>query len=406
MKRIILSGALSLVLGLGVLSLFVPGCSKKPKDKVTCFSPIQEVNFDESMGKSQTEFKFIFANSDDVARYDKAKTLYEKNLPSKVASSQNPKIPKIIHQIWLGPNLPPPQFSTFQETLIRLHPNWEYHLWSEAQLEELNLDNWDIVEQSQNWAEKADIIRCDLLDRFGGVYMDVDMDMYKALDELHEKYDFYAGMEYPHKIATTNNRVWVGISIMASKPGHPIMKNWKRRIRSGWDDVNLRFSSPVERVINHTYFPFTHAVMQEVDQPGNTDMLLPATYFYPIASHFAAKRRSFFRAWREKLYDFLEHIHLKGPRAFSRPYQETIGVHYWQNSWIPGADMQLREVQRLLDAARKDLYKLQQRVRCMDRRLTVSEGKVAEVLSSKSDKEKGSSTAVAVEEHSLQKDAA
>lgn len=379
MKRIILSGVLAVTLSVTALSLVVPGCSKKQEEKTTCFLPVKEVPFDESMGKSETEFKFIVANNDDMARYNKAKAIYEKNVPSKVAVGQNPKIPKIIHQIWLGPNLPPATCAEFQETLRRLHPDWEYHLWSEAELEELKLDSWDIVEKSQNWAEKSDIIRSDLLDRFGGVYMDVDFDMYKSLNELHEKYDFYAGMEYPHKIATTNNRVWVGISIMGARPGHPIIQNWKRRIRSCWDDVDLRYSSQVERVINHTFFNFTHAVMQEIDQPGNTDMLFPATYFYPIGQHFAAKRHHFFREWREKFYEVLEKYGLKAPRAFSHPYPETIGVHYWQNTWFPSTDMQLKEVQRLLDGARKDLYKMQQKVRTMERRLTASEKQIADV---------------------------
>jgi len=44
--------------------------------------------------------------------------------------------------------------------------------------------------KSPNWAEKSDIIRCDLLCRFGGVYLDDDMDIVHVLNELHEKYDF------------------------------------------------------------------------------------------------------------------------------------------------------------------------------------------------------------------------
>ena len=359
------------------------GCSKSKTERLGCLSPIIEQPYDESMGKSQSDFRFIFVNTDDVARYTKTKTLYEKNLPSKVASGQNPRIPKIIHQIWLGPNLPPAYCAEFQEKLRSLHPDWEYHLWNETDLEELKLDNWDLVERTPNWAEKSDIIRCDLLDRFGGVYMDVDVDVLHSLNELHEKYHFYAGMEHPHKIATTNNRVWVGISIMASCPGHPIIKNWKRRIRNGWDEVDLRYSSPVERVINHTYFNFTHAVMQEVDQPGYIDMIFPATYFYPIAPNYAAKRRSGIRALRENLYDFLEKIHLKRPRAFSRTYPETIAVHYWGNTWLPESSAQLKELQRITDASRKELYKVQQKLHMMERRLSASEIKVADLLSNR-----------------------
>lgn len=362
------------------ISTCISSCSKSKSrfsknEQGVYYMPIQEVSFDDSMGKSETEFRFIFANSDDTVRYTKAKALFEKNLPSKIAAGTKVKIPKIIHQIWVGPNLPPPYFADFQEKWRTIHPDWEYHLWGESELEQLNLDNWDIVEKSQNWAEKSDIIRCDLLDRFGGLYIDIDMDPLHSLNELHEKYDFYAGMEHPHKISTTPNRVWVGISIMASRPGHPILKNWKRRIRSGWDEVDLRFSSQVERVINHTYFPFTHAVMQEIDQPGNTDILFPATYFYPIAPAFAAKRRNVVRAVREKIYDILESVHLKKPRAFSKCYPETIAVHYWGNSWMPTPAEQIKETHRLVDSARKDIYRLQQRLRTLEHQLQIQSQK-------------------------------
>jgi len=53
--------------------LLMVSCSEDKKEKSTCFSLIMEVPFDDSMGKSETEFKFVFANSDDVARYTKAK---------------------------------------------------------------------------------------------------------------------------------------------------------------------------------------------------------------------------------------------------------------------------------------------------------------------------------------------
>lgn len=385
LARAVTSKVLSSLLCFSLLAGLSSSCQQKA-EKHTCFSPILEVPFDDSMGKSESEFRFIFANADDAARYTKFKALYEKNLPSKIqagtssGTGSNPKIPKIIHQIWLGPNLPPSYFHDFQARWKSLHPDWEYHLWSEADLEALNLDNWDLVEKSQNWAEKADVIRCDLLDKFGGVYLDVDMEPCHSMNELHEKYDFYAGLEHPHKIATTNNRVWVGISIMASRPGHPIMKNWKKRIRAGWDEVDLRFSSPIERVINHTYFPFTHAVCQEIDQNGNVDILFPATYLYPIAPSYASKRRSALRAIREKLYDVLENLHLKRPRAFSRIYPETIAVHYWGNSWLPDQETQLRDTQRLVDSARKDLYKVQHRLRVLERQAVAYEERLMNLL--------------------------
>jgi len=73
---------------------------------------------------------------------------------------------------------------------------------------------------------------------------------------------------------------------------------------AGRSGSSLLFS--IERVINHTYFQFTHAIMQEIDQGGNVDILFPATYFYPLSPAYAAKRRDSYRAFREKLYDVLE----------------------------------------------------------------------------------------------------
>ena len=384
-------------LGLNWMSVFtacllvVTGCQEK-NEKKTCFAPIKEVPFEESMGKSETEFRFIFANSEDTARYNKAKAIYEKNLPSKVARSSTPKIPKIIHQIWLGPNLPPRFFYTFQEKLKALHPDWEYKLWNEESLEKLHLDNWDLIEKSNNYGEKSDIIRADLLCRFGGVYMDDDIEPLMNLNELHEKYDFYAGMENPHKVTTTNNRVWVGISIMASKPNHPIMQNWKMRIRNGWDDVNMRYSNKIERDVNHTFFPFTHAVMQEIDRNGNVDMLFPTTYFYPFSPTYAAKRRDSIKSVREKLYDVLESLHLKQPRAYSKVYPETIVIHYWGNAWLPQKADQMQDLQRMIDSARKDLYQMQGKLRHLERQVDQLEHPISN--SSSTDREKGHEEAV------------
>jgi len=385
MKKSLLFISCSLVL---VLSL--QGCRDKKKKDLSLSSPITEVSFDDSMGKAEKEMTFVFANSDDVARYTKAKGVYEKNLPSKVAANRNPRIPKILHQIWLGPKIPPAHFSSLAAKLKAMHPDWEYHLWDDESLAELNLDNWELAEQSKNWAEKSDILRCSLLERFGGVYMDEDFEVFSALDELHEKYDFYAGLEYPHKMATSTNRIWVGISIMACRPNHPIMKNWKRRIRNGWDQTNLLYSSEIERIVNHTFIPFTHAVLQEIDRPGNVDILFPATYFYPLSEVNASKRRGRFHKWKATFYDFLEAMNLKKARPYTGTYPESIGVHYWGNTWQPTDIAQMKDMHAALDRAKMDLYNMQKKVRLMEKRLSESEDHVSKLLSSLGNKKEKS----------------
>lgn len=341
------------------------GCSKK-REKLEPGRPLIEVDFDTSMGKGTEAYDSIFNNPDDVVRYTVLKGLYDTHGPAKAAAHKKALIPKIIHQIWVGPKVPPSFFVTFQQKWKELHPDWEYHLWTDSELEELDLDLRDIIDQSPNFAEKSDMIRCELLDRFGGVYLDVDMDPFQSLDELHKKYHFYVGLENPHKIATTNNQVWLGISIMAACPGHPVMKRWKELIRERWEPVNNTYSSSIERVINHTYFPFTMAFFEKYQEQNLTNIVLPTTYFYPLAPDQAAKRRSSFRSIREKFYDLLVDLKLKKARPFSRVAPETIAVHYWGNSWLPSQQEQLKDLQAQLDLLRKDSYRMQMRLRQLE----------------------------------------
>jgi mannosyltransferase OCH1-like enzyme len=354
----------------------VSGCSKKD-DRNLFFSAIKEVDFDVSMGKGTNEFRFVFANGDDVQRYNVFKELYEKNLPSKVQAAETPKIPKIIHQIWLGPKTPPPYFSVFRDKWKSLHPDWEYRLWTDADLDDLTLELRDIIEASPNFAEKSDVLRAELLERFGGVYMDVDMDCNHSIDDLAYKYDFFAGVEYPHKIATTTNRVWMGISLIAVKPHHPIFKRWKELIRARWESVNNTYSSPIEKVINHTYFPFTLAVLEKCHEENLINMTFPATYFYPLSAANAAKRRSEVRGFREKFYELLETLNLKKPRAFSRAYPETLAVHYWGNSWIGTSADQVKDLQQQVDLLKKDLYRLSQKMKLLEQGKIITDSKDA-----------------------------
>ncbi|MBS0656451.1 MAG: hypothetical protein JSR46_11795 [Verrucomicrobia bacterium] len=350
-----------LVLLMGVVLLCFDVGSKS-KDKTAHLKPVMCVDFDVSMGKGTTEFEGIFSNPEDIRKYAIVKGLYEANKPSIAKASTIPKIPKIIHQVWIGPKMPPPYFEVFQEHIRSFHPDWQYNLWTDSKLDSLNLGMRDLIDASTNFGEKSDIIRSELLDRFGGVYIDVDIDPILALDELHKKYDFYVGLENPHIVATSQSRVWVGISIIAACPGHPIIKRWKELIRSGWEDAYRNFSSSVEQVVNHTFFPFTRAFFEKCEEGSYVNIAFPPTYFYPFAPGFAAKRRSFLRSCKENVYEFLEDIKVKRPRAFSRIRPETIAVHYWGNSWMPSQPLQLKSLQYQLDLLKSDFYLMQKRL--------------------------------------------
>ena len=91
-------------------------------------------------------------------------------------------IPRIFHRIWLGGGQMPESFVTYGETWRRLHPGWEMMLWTEENLPPLT--NRREFEEGETPAAKANVLRYEILDRFGGVYIDTDFECRKNIEPL------------------------------------------------------------------------------------------------------------------------------------------------------------------------------------------------------------------------------
>lgn len=87
-------------------------------------------------------------------------------------------IPKIIHQIWIGPNPKPMAWmTTFQEFCSQY--GYEYRLWTEKEVEGLPWSTFPGIRQLYDrfgsaFAGKADILRILFLYKHGGIYIDAD----------------------------------------------------------------------------------------------------------------------------------------------------------------------------------------------------------------------------------------
>jgi len=97
-------------------------------------------------------------------------------------------IPRILHQIWLGPAQMPEKYSRWRDGFIRMNPDWECRLWTDDTLPPiLNRRAWDIARSlpgTTGHAIRSDILRLELLARFGGVYLDTDVRPVRPLDEV------------------------------------------------------------------------------------------------------------------------------------------------------------------------------------------------------------------------------
>ncbi len=95
-------------------------------------------------------------------------------------------IPKIIHYIWLGGKELPDLDKECIESWKKYCPDYEIKRWDESNL---NLDFCDYVREAydnKKYAFASDVLRLDLLYRYGGIYLDVDVKIIKPIDKFLE----------------------------------------------------------------------------------------------------------------------------------------------------------------------------------------------------------------------------
>lgn len=121
-------------------------------------------------------------------------------LDSQLSSSREEvpviHIPHIIHYCWFGSNPLPDLEKKCLASWHEYMPDWEYRWWNE---ETFDISSAPLYVQQAYKARKyafvSDYVRLWALEKYGGLYMDVDFMVYRPFDELMDKYAAFAGYE-------------------------------------------------------------------------------------------------------------------------------------------------------------------------------------------------------------------
>jgi mannosyltransferase OCH1-like enzyme len=130
-------------------------------------------------------------------------------------------IPHVFHQVWVGPDPLPEEFTGYRQTWLDHHPGWELHLWTDRNLPG-GFRRPEVYERIRSPVERCDILRLELLFRFGGVYVDTDFECLRPIDPLIEGLDFFAA---------DIERGRVNHAILGAVAGHPILDRALDEIR-------------------------------------------------------------------------------------------------------------------------------------------------------------------------------
>lgn len=228
----------------------------------------------------------------------------------------NDAIPKIIHQIWLGPKKLPQKYSIWGKTWCKLNPTWEYKLWTDYELKKFPLFNQKLFDKVSNYGFKSDIARYEILNKYGGIYIDTDFECLKPIPADLLKYNFVSCIVFAPYPQIANG-------MMMSKINSNILKKIINNIKYINDLKN-----PKDTLISSGADNLTTQYFSSSTKEKEKCLILPSNYFYPYPNFDLNKSNN--------VYDFKTSY--------------SIGLHHWECSWIirPKWKQALRKIYSLL----------------------------------------------------------
>lgn len=281
---------------------------------------------------------------------NKMRQLYQQNHFAFPKPSNGPAvvgIPKRLHQIWFGSPMPE-KFRRQTDTWKHHHPEWEYRLWTDKDVPEFDSEIMKLINGTECHAQKSDILRVAILQKYGGLYVDVDYDCFRPCDVLNESFDFYSTMRgfpavYMQFPDTFPSPLGVCSSATGSIPNHPILNAFLDQIGDRLRDKELigplsrlPFWGKINRMrvaIKTTYQLFQNNFAEVAGTTEFIDIALPPTFFNPIDTWWRTR-------WiRPAYYSHLPGI-LSNRDEFSKAYNlvqtypHSFGHHDSHASWL------------------------------------------------------------------------
>jgi mannosyltransferase OCH1-like enzyme len=213
-------------------------------------------------------------------------------------------IPKLLHQIWIGQRQISDTYLGFIQKWKMMYPDYKHFLWDDIAVNNEKVIPEDKIcyfnSEKYPVALKADVLRYEIVKKYGGIYVDVDMEPLRLLDEEIIDCKFFGGIQ---------NNGEVNIAIFGAEPGCPLIIEVCQNIVNNIEEVLKQKKNPdlVDELTGPKYF--NKICMKYFDQTGY--VFLHPKYFYPY--------------WFTETHRRYE--------DFSKTCSEAFSVHHWAKQW-------------------------------------------------------------------------
>lgn len=201
------------------------------------------------------------------------------------AVSSDSNIPQLLHHIWLGGGLLPQHLEDYRNSWQRHHPEWTSRIWTDQEvLEILEPEHRSFFHRLRTPAQRTHLARYAVLRKFGGVYVDFDVECIRPITSLVAAQNGFAAAEDDEVI---------GVAVLGCKPNDALMARCIDALLASTCDG---YDCPAE---SGSVFFTGHYLT------GCAWKLLPWSTFYPI--HWGDRE--------------------------TVPLNDAFAVHYWQGGW-------------------------------------------------------------------------
>ena len=207
-------------------------------------------------------------------------------------------IPKIIHYCWFGNNEKPELVKMCIESWKKHLPDYEIREWNNEDLKNCSVQYVQEAIKEKKWAFVSDYFRLYALYNYGGIYLDLDNEILKSLNQFLNL-DFFTGYEEYKGVVSPFT------AVVAAKKKNHIIKNLldeydKISLYNEFGEIDL--TTNTKRV--EKYFMEKYGILPPF-KPADTTILEENSIIYP-ANYFCK-------------YDA----------------DTSFAVHHFNGSWVP-----------------------------------------------------------------------
>jgi inositol phosphorylceramide mannosyltransferase catalytic subunit len=222
-------------------------------------------------------------------------------------------IPKVFHQIWIGPATIPGEFLDFRDQWMKLNPDWAFCVWNDKSIDSWILAsdegngapfrNRRIYEQLTVMAQKIDLLAVEIPYAYGGVYLDCDFEPARSLGGILNGVEAFAAWENDYIIAG---------GFMGCSQGHPVFRDFI-------DGIPASIKNGVGVGINGVTGPGFRTPIWQKHMRDERVRVFPPEQFYPW----------YLGSWRK-------------PGTWHDEFPEAYAAHHWAHSWAGAVSPEIK----------------------------------------------------------------